>query len=188
MRIFISGGCKNGKSFFAQRLALAQRRDKLYYVATMNSTGEEDDRTIARHIEDRAGWGFTTVEQPSSILHILENCDSGGSFLLDALTSLMLNEMFDENWEIIPGAGEKTARELGELISEIGDIVIVSDYIYGDAERYDELTEIFRRNLAMLDMVAAKMCDTVLEVDYANVTVHKGSLDGIELSGNEGAI
>ena len=49
MHTFISGGCKNGKSWYAQRIAQAAGKP-LYYVATMISTGEEDDQRIARHI------------------------------------------------------------------------------------------------------------------------------------------
>ena len=38
MNVFISGGCKNGKSFYAQRLARRQADETgspLYYIATM---------------------------------------------------------------------------------------------------------------------------------------------------------
>ena len=47
MHTFISGGCKNGKSYYAQHIARAQGAP-LYYVATMISTGAEDDARIAR--------------------------------------------------------------------------------------------------------------------------------------------
>ena len=45
MNIFISGGCKNGKSMYAQKLAkeMADARGRaLYYIATMIPTDEED--------------------------------------------------------------------------------------------------------------------------------------------------
>ena len=43
MNVLISGGCKNGKSFFAQQLAaeLAAGRP-LYYIATMIPRDDED--------------------------------------------------------------------------------------------------------------------------------------------------
>ncbi len=65
MKIFISGGVKNEKSYQAQRLArmLAHGRP-LYYVATMEPHDEEDDARIARHRQERDGWGFTTLECP----------------------------------------------------------------------------------------------------------------------------
>ena len=63
MRIFITGGCKNGKSYYAQTLAKAQQGLPLYYVATMEPRDEEDRLRIARHLKEREGWGFVTVEQ-----------------------------------------------------------------------------------------------------------------------------
>ena len=50
MNVFIGGGCKNGKSHYAQELAKKMSEESgtpLYYVATMISTGREDDRRIA---------------------------------------------------------------------------------------------------------------------------------------------
>ena len=93
MLTFISGGCKNGKSWYAQRLARAEGAP-LYYVATMISTGAEDDARIARHIQDRDGWGFETLECGRDIPSCLKGADEGGSFLLDSVTALLANEMF----------------------------------------------------------------------------------------------
>ena len=62
MRIFISGGCKNGKSYYAQHLAKAQQTNFLYYIATMQPVDSEDDERIIRHKQERDDWGFTTIE------------------------------------------------------------------------------------------------------------------------------
>ena len=62
MTYFISGGAKNGKSTLTQDLAVALAGGgKHYYVATMISTGSEDDDRIRRHIADREGMGFEVV-------------------------------------------------------------------------------------------------------------------------------
>ncbi|MCL2401150.1 MAG: bifunctional adenosylcobinamide kinase/adenosylcobinamide-phosphate guanylyltransferase [Oscillospiraceae bacterium] len=174
MRIFISGGCKNGKSYYAQQLAKAQATDSLYYVATMQSADSEDDERIERHRQERDGWGFATVEQPCDIENILHECDSGGSFLLDSLTALLSNEMFPADGDMNEHAAEKITRGLNRVLDEVENIVIVSDYIYSDAMIYDALTEQYRRSLANLDREAAKRCDVVLEVAYTSLIVHKG--------------
>ena len=69
MHIYISGGAKNGKSYYAQRQAeaLAEGGRPLYYVATMLPTDDEDLARIARHLKEREGWGFTTIEQSHHI-------------------------------------------------------------------------------------------------------------------------
>ena len=178
MRIYISGGCKNGKSFFAQRLAKAQAATmapKLYYVATMQPADREDELRIARHRDERAGWGFQTVERPRDIEKILETCDRGASFLLDSVTALLANEMFPGGDSFFDGAGEKTAAGLAAVLGRVENIVLVSDYIFGDAALYDPITEKYRESLAAVDRAAARLCDAVIEVVCAIPVVHKKS-------------
>ena len=174
MRIFISGGCKNGKSYYAHNLAKAQQLRSLYYIATMKSVDAEDDERIRRHRLDREGLGFITIEQAVDIEKITCNCDCEGSFLLDSLTALLANEMFHSDGTVNDSAAEKITKGLVQLTNNIKDIVMVSDYIYSDAFLYDPLTEKYRRALADIDRSAAEVCDVVLEIVYANVIVHKG--------------
>jgi len=175
MRLFISGGCKNGKSFYAQRLAKAQHAEPLYYIATMKPVDLEDDERIARHRKERDGWGFATIEQPLDIEAILDKCDLGGSFLLDSLTALLANEMFLSDGSINEQAAHKITAGLVLVINNIENIVIVSDYIYSDTPFFDQLTEKYRKSLAEIDRTAARYCEAVLEVAYSSVIAHKGA-------------
>ena len=174
MRVFISGGCKNGKSHYAQSLAKAQETHALYYIATMKAADSEDDDRIARHRQERAGKGFTTIEQPFDIRNILQSCDPGGSFLLDSLTALLANEMFLPMGRVNEKAAQKICGEITHVLERIKNIVLVSDYIYSDAALYDPLTECYRKALAQIDRAAAGICDVVLEAAYTRVVVHKG--------------
>ena len=184
MKIFISGGCKNGKSFYAQHLAKTQGKGSLYYIATMKPVDAEDNQRIARHRHEREGWGFTTIEQPVDIEKILEKCGPDknrpdASFLLDSLTALLANEMFLADGSVNEQAADKIAGGLLQIMEEIKNIVIVSDYIYSDALVYDPLTEQYRKSLAKIDSAVAGNCDTVLEIAYTNVIVHKGVYEKI---------
>ena len=178
MKIFISGGCKNGKSTYAQVLAKRQQPGPLYYIATMKAVDREDEERINKHCREREGLGFITVEQPCGIENILEKCDYGGSFLLDSLTALLANEMFPVRGSaeniVDTGACKRISAGLTKILSRIRRIVIVSDYIYSDAMLFDPLTEEYRKSLAALDRLAAKHCDVVLEAAYAQLIVHKG--------------
>ena len=174
MHTFISGGCKNGKSFYAQRIAQAAP-GPLYYVATMISTGAEDDARIARHLREREGWGFETIECGRHILDALEGADARGSFLLDSVTALLANEMFDPAG-FDPDAAERVAEELARFVSRTKNVVFVSDYLYSDAQIFDDWTEKYRRGLALVDRRLAKCCETVLEVSSGMVICHKGVL------------
>ncbi|MDR1300032.1 MAG: bifunctional adenosylcobinamide kinase/adenosylcobinamide-phosphate guanylyltransferase [Oscillospiraceae bacterium] len=174
MRVFISGGCKNGKSYYAQRLASAMRGTGLYYIATMLPGDDEDIERVRRHRRERLGWGFETVEQPRDIAGILQKCDRGATFLLDSLTALLANEMFPGGGRMNAGAADKVCGELARVLDAIDDIVVVSDYIYADGLAFDALTEEYMRSLAQLDRLAASKCDAVVEVSFSAVAVHKG--------------
>lgn len=172
MNIFISGGCKNGKSMYAQQLAkemAEQNGKKLYYVATMIPTDDEDRSRIKRHIDDRSGWGFETLEQGVDICALLQGeVDPKGAFLLDSVTALLSNEMFRMDGTCNLEAGEKVARDLVNFARQTGNTVFVSDYIYSDARIFDEYTEKYRKALAYVDRQLARVCDQVIEVAYGN--------------------
>ena len=179
MIVFITGGAKNGKSSFAQELAVKLARGgKRYYLATMIPCDEEDRDRIRKHIADRDGLDFVTIECGRDIASCLRLADANGSFLLDSVTALLMNELYPDSttWALDPTAPERCERGLTELCRKVSNIVLVSDYIYSDAVKYDPETECFRRGLARLDRAMAGIADTVIEVSAGNLNFLKGSL------------
>ena len=134
MNIFISGGCKNGKSMHAQELARDMAREKnvpLYYLATMIPADDEDRARIRRHLSEREGWGFDTVEQGRDICGCLlpqartvsgMPVNPGGVFLLDSVTALLSNEMFPPDGPMDLAVAERLADELTEFALQTGNI------------------------------------------------------------------
>jgi adenosylcobinamide kinase/adenosylcobinamide-phosphate guanylyltransferase len=177
MTYFISGGAKNGKSTLAQDIAVALG-GKRYYVATMISTGEEDNERIRRHIEDRDGMGFETVECFRNIMDCLNTADKDGVFLVDSVTALIQNSLFpmEKNYEMDLEAANRCAGELVEFAHTVRHAVFVSDYIYSDAEAFSESTEMYRKCLASIDRRLAQICDTVIEVSAGQSIVYKGEI------------
>ena len=176
MTCFISGGAKNGKSTLAQNLAIALAKGGLhYYVATMIPTGEEDNERIRRHIADRTGMGFETVECFRNIMDCLQTADKDGVFLVDSVTALIQNSLFpiEKKYEMDLEAADRCAGELIQFAVVVRHAIFVSDYIYSDAERYSESTEMYRKCLASIDRRLANVCDTVVEVSGGQYTVHK---------------
>ena len=179
MTVFISGGAKNGKSTLSQDLAVALAKGgKHYYVATMISTGEEDDDRIRRHIADRDGLGFETLECFRSPMDCLKTADQDGVFLVDSVTALIQNSLFpiEKNYEMDLEAAMRCADELIQFSGTVCHVVFVSDYIYSDAERYSESTEMYRKCLADIDRRLAAVCNTVIEVSAGQFIIHKGDL------------
>lgn len=176
MKIFISGGCKNGKSTLAQTCACALANEgPLYYVATMIPHDGEDEVRIQRHIAAREGKGFITIEQGRNLLRCLDKADSKGTFLLDSVTALVSNEMFHDNMAD-ENAVQRTVEELCSFAGRVKHAVFVSDYIFSDDRGYDEYTEAYRRGLALCDRALAALCDTVVDVCIGQYTLYKGKL------------
>ena len=179
MTYFISGGAKCGKSTLAQDLAVTLAAGgKHYYVATMISSGKEDDDRIRRHIADRDGMGFETLECFCNILDCLETAEADGTFLVDSVTALMQNSLFpaQKHYELDLEAAKRCGDELVAFAGRVRHCVFVSDYIYSDAQRYSQSTERYRRCLADIDRRLAQVCDTVVEVSGGQYTIHKGEL------------
>ena len=179
MTCFISGGAKSGKSALAQDLAVALAKGgRRYYVATMISTGSEDDDRIRRHIAQRDGMGFETVECFQTIMDCLKTADKEGVFLVDSITALIQKSLFpvEKNYEMDLPAATRCADELIQFARTVRHAVFVSDYIYSDAERYSESTELYRKCLAEIDRRLAAVCDTVIEVSAGQPVIHKGDL------------
>ena len=171
MNIFISGGCKNGKSHHAQELARNMSREKslpLYYLATMIPCDDEDRARIRRHLSEREGWGFETIEQGRDICRALdgytlsgEKVSPKGVFLLDSVTALLSNEMFPPGGEVSSDAGDRLAAELSEFARRTGNTI------------FDSYTENYRRALAHIDRTLAALCDQVIEVSFGFKYMYK---------------
>ena len=180
MKIFVSGGCKNGKTSFAEDWAVAIAKGRPhYYIATMIPHDDEDRDRIRRHIASRAGKGFETVECGLDIGKGLEGCDPSGVFLLDSVTALLTNEMYRssaEGFYTDHDAPGRVSRQLGEMCDRVGNAVFVSDYIFSADEDYSGFTEEYRAGLALCDRTLARRCDTVVDMCLAQPMVIKGEL------------
>ena len=179
MTILLSGGSKSGKSLFAQELTLRLANGgRRYYVATMIPADDEDRTRIRRHLAEREGMGFETIECGRELLACLQAADRNAAFLLDSTTALLMNALFpnpaacdmDEN------AAARCADELVVFSRSVRHAVIVSDYLYADAARYDGSTEVFRKALAHIDRKLAAVCDVVIEAAAGNFMLRKGEL------------
>ena len=179
MTIFISGGCKNGKSSIAEECCMALAKDgPLYYIATMIAYDDEDRERIKRHVASREGKNFMTLEQPKDLLGCLEKSDpENGTYLLDSVTALLINEMYSpDSPGADPKAAERTVKSLKKFAKSVKNAVFVSDYIYSEGGEYSEYTEEYMKALALCDKTLAKACDAVAEISGALITMHKGEL------------
>ena len=178
MIVFISGGCKNGKTKLGLDIAcLLSKESKKYYLATMVPFDSEDRERIENHKKERENLGFETIEKAFDIGNIY--LDKDGTYLLDALTSLLLNETFEakkKNLDINE-VHKKIIDDLKPLINNTKNLIIISDYIYSDGVIYNEYTESFKKNLAYIDKWVASKSNVVIERVVGINHFIKGSLN-----------
>lgn len=194
MNILISGGCKNGKSSYAQNLAVklaektpeipenkAANPPSLIYFATMIPHDSEDDERIQKHREDRKNLGFSTVECGKSISEAAKKLEPGSVVLFDSLTALVANEMFDGRTDFDSLETEevtilqKLQDELKILMEQVSSVIFVTDTIFNDGKIYDKTTELYRKILAKTEQFVAKNCDRVVEMT-SKLKIESGKL------------
>ena len=97
---------------------------------------------------------------------LYECSKKNGVFLMDSVTALLDNEMFDDEGNIDETAPERVKRDVLAFAYGTGNTVFVSDYIYGDADFYGETVEAYRKGLAAADRALAEVCEEVIEIAY----------------------
>ena len=182
MKIYITGGCKNGKTSYAQNavLKLAEGRPHVY-VATMIAKDDEDEARIAKHTEDRAGLGFITAERSADITSVLEEYGPDAVFLVDSITALLENALYPGGTAVSdPKAAVRTLiDDLLVFADKAEDVVFVSDYIFSEAQNYSSETLFYMKSLADIDKALSAKCDVLIEMQGGNITCHKGDLQWI---------
>ena len=88
----ILGPNNSGKSLYAENLAVQNNNNPLIYLATMVPQTDENLQRIKKHISQRSGKGFQTIEEPWNI-HTLE-FPSNAVVLLEDASNLLANGIF----------------------------------------------------------------------------------------------
>ncbi len=177
MRALILGGAKSGKSSLAQELCFKLTNSgNRYYWATMEPVDNEDVSRIKRHVQDREGLDFITIERGRNILdyRLPPNISQGG-ILFDSITAYLGNEMFCDN-QINQNAGELCSKSLIKLSVYPGNFIAVCDDMWHDGLEYEEGTVNYARSLAMICRGLAKEFDLVCEMAAGVPNILKGRI------------
>lgn len=169
MLTLITGGSKNGKSHIAEEI-LAAAPAPHYYIATMEPYGDEAKEAIKRHQKMRAGKGFETIEKYTDLQEL--SFPDGGSVLLECMCNLCANEMFSANCS---NPVPKILAGVEALLSQVAELVIVTNEVGEDGREYGEGTMEYIRQLGGMNAALAGMADNVIEAVYGIAVYHKRS-------------
>jgi adenosylcobinamide kinase/adenosylcobinamide-phosphate guanylyltransferase len=171
--IFVTGGCRSGKSSFALDYANKQFRKKVF-LATSQALDDEMERRIAQHRKAR-GHDWTTIEEPIKLTETLAslkaNCEV---VLIDCLTIWISNLLMDgETEERIIFRTEN----LIEGMKKIGQsIMIVSNEVGSGIVPENKIARIYRDIAGIVNQKVAVFSDTVVLTIAGIPHVIKGKL------------
>lgn len=163
MIVFVIGGSGSGKSAYAEKRLFAMEAEKKHYIATMRVFDEEGKKRVEKHRTMRREKGFLTIEKPIDLGGIA--LDAGDAWMLECVSNLLANEMFTEDGirdekEMV----DKILKDIGSLIEQTADGVIVSNNIFEDGENYDDAMASYIKALGGINQALAAMADEVIEV------------------------
>ena len=194
----VTGGSGSGKSEYGEGLILDIPDGERFYIATMEPSGREAERRIARHRKLREGKGFFTIERPRDLGGLILPGEGRKNVLLECVSNLAANEMFGggacgpaelagETGPCGPAelAGETGLDRLTELarriVSDIRSLarqadhlVIVTNQVGEDGCCYDRETRTYIALVGRVNQELAKLADQVTEVVFGIPVIVKG--------------
>lgn len=180
MIYFVTGGARSGKSRFAEQLvARMAAPERICFVATGVVTDEEMRARIQRHKMTRDGR-WSTIEEPHDVARLIQEQEhTYNVFLIDCLSLLLNNWMFDLNVD-----EPEFRRKLAELVHALtvvnADCVIVSNEIGLGLVPADALSRRYRDWLGWLNQAVAQVADKVYFV-ASGIAVDLKQLPGAQV-------
>jgi adenosylcobinamide kinase/adenosylcobinamide-phosphate guanylyltransferase len=157
--IFITGGCRSGKSRFALDYA-NQHYSKKLYLATSEILDEEMVRRVEEHKKSR-GKEWLTVEEPIGVVEKIEQYQKQVEvILLDCITLWLSNLLLKWNDE------EKVRMEIERFTRALKEVwaslILVSNEVGMGIVPVDPLGRRFRDLSGMANQRIAEVADTVI--------------------------
>lgn len=182
--IVVYGGTSSGKSSVAEDLAvrLAEKENRsLYYLATMESQTSAAQRRIEHHKSMRQGKGFDTIEEMKALSNHCSRV-ADGVVLLECLSNLVANYMFDGNSSELPSDDDMQDLEEAMMnqilaLDKVCRLIVVTNNVFGAGKSQDQWCDAYMKLLGSLNQRLAKQSDIFLEVNLELVTVIKGDLN-----------
>lgn len=177
----VTGGCRSGKSAFAQGLAESLAGPRTY-VATCPVIDDEMRRRIEKHRLARAERHWTTIEQPLDLEAAIAAAAGSRVVLVDCLTLWVNNLMFEAEQAGGVVGEEDIARRCGAVLASCGrhggHVMFVTNEVGMGIVPENALARRYRDLVGRCNQVVAAGADAVVLVSCGIPLYLKGSLDG----------
>jgi adenosylcobinamide kinase / adenosylcobinamide-phosphate guanylyltransferase len=130
--VLVTGGCRSGKSAYAQQLAESLPPTRLY-VATCPVTDDEMRRRIEQHRQARCNRGWETLEEQLDLCSVFRRRTEHNVLLVDCVTLWINNLMYDaerDSRQITEGdVAERCDRMLEAAQARGGAVIFVTNEV-----------------------------------------------------------
>lgn len=169
--ILVTGGARSGKSSFAEELIMGFGEDALY-IATAIPFDEEMKLRIKKHRNQRpAQWETVEVYKDMDV-HLKEKLDGKTACILDCITIMISNIMFEEsldwdniNTEDLLQIEGKTGMEIDKFLKLVKDasipFVVVTNELGMGVVPENALARMFRDIAGRANQLIAKAANEV---------------------------
>lgn len=162
--ILVTGGCRSGKSVFAEKLVCQADSRNRFYIATCHVFDEEMAERVRLHRERRAADRWTTIEEERDLVAALARCGSG-AVLVDCLTLWIGNLMYAAEQKHLPFTEREMSVECARLqkacASYDGTIVLVMNEVGFGIVPENESARRFRDCSGRCGQTVAAFADSV---------------------------
>ena len=158
--IFVTGGCRSGKSTYALKSAEKIPANKKIFLATCVPQDEEMKQRVTKHQAARSR-SWTTVEEPLQLPEaILQNSHTADLILVDCLTLWASNLLMKTaNEKKI----EAAISQLTEALEKAAcPLVLVSNEVGAGIVPENRLARQYRDIIGIINQAVAKTADKVI--------------------------
>ena len=171
--IFVTGGCRSGKSAYALEIAAGIDAKKRVFMATCVPHDEEMKQRVARHQAERSSR-WETIEVPFLLPEaIKENGKKGALILVDRLTLWTSNLMMETDED------EQIAHHIQRLTLSLEacrcPVILVSNEVGAGIVPDNRLARKFRDMVGWVNQGVAACADRVVWVVAGIPVTIKGS-------------
>ncbi len=161
--ILVTGGCRSGKSDYAQKLA-ESRPGRRVYVATCPIIDEEMRSRVEAHRLARADCGWDTIEQPIDLPAAIDAADHD-VLLIDCLTLWVNNLMHQADQAGSDFTEDDVRKSAGELLAACrahsGAVVMVTNEVGMGIVPDNALARRYRDLVGRVNQIIAAEADVV---------------------------